>query len=305
MLLVAGFSMLSVVSVLETMRIANRLAGTAVFAATLRSETGGAVRSSLGLEVPVAGGLDPVGRGAILLVCGGTDVVAAASPRTLAWLRRCASHGAVLGGLCTGSYVLARAGVLRGRRVTIHWDQAESFAETFPEATLSRAPFEVDGPVLSTAGGIAGIDLMLDVLRRAGHARVAGEVAAQLMYVDIQALQARADIGRSARMTVRNRKVARVVMRMEETVEDVQPMAHFAELAGTSVRQLERLFRAHLSDTPKRHYMRLRLDRALRLLLQTDMSLSDVAFATGFQSVGSFGRKFRERYGHPPSKLRG
>ncbi len=299
-----GFSMLSAVTVLETMRIANRLGRAPVFAWTQRSETGAPVRSSLGTDMAVDGPLETPRRGAILLVCGGTDVRATASPQTLGALRRSASHGVSLGGLCTGTYVLARAGVLRGRQVTIHWEQGESFAEDFPDIDLTTAPYRIDGTILTTAGGTAGIDLVLEVMRLAGHRRLAEEVAAQLMYVNIHDMQTRADISRPARMTVRNPKLVRVVTEMEETVEDVRPMGHFCKLADVSARQLERLFRTYLHDTPTRYYMRLRLDRALRLLLQTDLSLTDVALATGFQSSGGLARKFRERFGHPPSTLR-
>ena len=304
LVLVPGFSMLSMVTVLETMRIANRLSGRAVFAWSITSETGGAVTSSLGIDSPVDAPLGEPRRGSIVLICGGTEVQATASRATMAWLRRCATHGVTLGGLCTGSYVLARAGLLRNRRATIHWEQGESFRENFPDVELSTAPYEVDGTYLSTAGGTAGIDLLLEVMRNAGFGALAGDVAAQLMYVNIHDMQARADIGRPARMSVRNPKVVAAVRHMEETVENVRPIVEIADGIGISVRQLERLFRTYMNDTPTHYYMRLRLDRALRLLLQTDLSLTDVAFATGFHTSGSFARKFRERFGHPPSSLR-
>ncbi|WP_187298135.1 GlxA family transcriptional regulator [Jannaschia donghaensis] len=296
--------MLSTITVLETMRIANRLAERDVFAWSTASEDGAPVRSSLDMAFPVDGPLGNPRSGSIILVCGGTDVQATASRQTMAWLRKCISHGVFVGGLCTGSYVLAKAGLLQGRRVTIHWEQSDSFAENFPDVDLSTAPYEIDGGTLSTAGGTAGIDLFLEVLRQSGQSTLAHEVAAQLMYVNIHDLQARSDIRRPSRMKVRNSKVVAAVTRMEASVENVVPIADFADHVGVSVRQLERLFKTYMGGTPTHYYMRLRLDRALRLLLQTDMTLTDVAFATGFQTSSGFARKFRERFGHPPSKLR-
>ncbi|WP_308917827.1 GlxA family transcriptional regulator [Jannaschia sp. LMIT008] len=303
-LLVPGFSMLSAVTVLEAMRIANRLNDAPVFAWSLQSEGGEAVASSLGVALPVDGPWRPVRSGTYLLVCGGVDIHAAVDAKLLAWLRRCASHGAHLGGLCTGAYALGRAGVLRDTAVTIHWEQREAFAEEFPDIPLSDAPFALDGDVLTSAGGIAGIDLILALLRRRGRGRLADDVAAQLMYVDIHHLQEDADIGLSSRLPVRNPIVAKVATRMEAMVEDVRPISYFAGLGGVSPRQLERLFRKHLGATPMQYYMNLRLDRARRLLIQTDLPLGDIALATGFASPSGLGRKFGPRFGRTPSAYR-
>jgi transcriptional regulator GlxA family with amidase domain len=304
LLLVPGFSMLSVVTVLEAMRIANRLSGTPIFSWQLQSEDGAPVRSSLDLTLPVDGPFALTHRDAYILVCGGADIHANVNPKVLAWIRRCSSHGARIGGLCTGTYALGRAGILRDARVTIHWEQRESFQEAFPDIALSSAPFEIDGPVLTSAGGTAGIDLILAFLRRAGLARLAEQVAAQLMYVNIHHLQADADIGLLSRLPVRNRVVSVVIADMEDRIEHVRPIAHFAELAGVSTRQLERLFRKHLGMTPGKYYMNLRLDRAHRLLVQTDMSLTDIAFATGFSASSGLGRKFKVQFGRPLSSFR-
>ena len=303
-LLLNDFSMLSLVSILETARIANRIAEREVMNCRCISETGRAVHSSLGIELPVEHGLAMPRAGSILLVCGGTNVVAQASSQTDSWLRRCASHGVRMGGLCTGGYVLARAGIIRDRELAIHWEHHEGLREELPDIRISKAPYAIDGPILSSAGGTAGIDLALDLIVQSGATTLSREVAKQLNYVDIHDLQNYLDATAAGQVTVRNPRLLAVVQEMERSVEDPRPIAHFARLAGVSVRQLERLFLSHLDDTPFHYYVKIRLDRALRLLIQTDMKILDVALATGFGSRNAFARNFRRRYGRSPSDLR-
>ena len=303
-LLLDGFSLLSLVSLLETARIANRLAGREVLNCRRASETGAPVMSSLGLEIPVDEGMVVPRPGAILLVCGGTDVVSRTSDRTLSWVRRCASHGVSLGGLCTGGYVLARAGVLRGRTITVHWEHHDGMREDFPDVNVSLAPYAIDGPILSAAGGTSAIDLALELIERDHGSVLAMETARQICYLDLHELQSTTRDAPVERSPVRNPRLKRVLREMEQSVETPQPISHFAAEAGVSIRQLERLFSAHLGATPVHYFMRLRLDRALRLLIQTEMPIMDVALATGFGSQASFSRKFRQHFGRSPSGLR-
>lgn len=242
-LLMPGFSMLSTVSILEPLHIANRIAGRALCRWSLCSEGGLPVASSLGLELPVDVGLEPPCRNSIVLVCGGTDVLNAVSPAVLAWVRHCASHGATFGGLCTGAHVLAQAGVLRSHSVVIHWEHHDSFAEDYPGVKLEKATYWLGDQIWSTAGGTASIDLVLEHFIQAGYKDLAGAVAMQLMYSQIHELQKRATLGHAEQLNVLNPKLRKVIEAMEGAIEEPLPLADLAAVANVSGRQLERLFK--------------------------------------------------------------
>lgn len=304
LLLVPQFSMLSLASVLETTRIANRLSKRDAIRVTLVSENGSPVISSLGVDMGVEHGLFTPRPGSILLVCGGTDIVAQTANSVLSWLRRCASHGVRVGGLCTGTYLLARAGIIRDRLVSIHWEHHDSLREEMPDIALSRAPYVLDDQILSAAGGTSGIDLILELIAESGDRMLSREVAKQLNYLDLHDMQRFTDETAGHRAPVRNPRLLKVMSEMEQTVEEPRPVDYFSQIAGVSTRQLERLFLSQVGETPSQYYLRLRLDRALRLLVQTEMPVLNVALATGFSSQTALAAKFRKRFGKSPRDLR-
>ncbi len=289
----------------DCLRLANRIAGRSLYEWRLVSEHGTPVASSLGLEMGVDEGLGETRSGETVLLCGGLDIEQAAGPALLAWLRRQARRGARLGGLCTAAHVLASAGLLEGRRTTIHWENQDSFAERFPDVQLARTVFTIDGPRLSAAGGIASIDLMLQLIAEDHGQALAAEVADQLLYNAIRTDQDRQRISVPARIGIRHPKLARVIEMMEENLEEPLPPSRLAAMVQLSTRQLERLFRRYLERSPKRYYMELRLQKARNLLMQTDMSVINVALACGFTSPSHFSKCYRMHYGVTPYRERG
>ena len=304
-LLLDKFTMLSFAGAIEPLRIANRVLGYPGYVWRLAGEGGADVTCSNGASFKLDMGLDEVTRDDTVLVCGGIDVQDSTTKPILNWLRREARRGVAIGGLCTGAYTVARAGLLDGKRATIHWENQDSFLEEFEAVKLTKSVFVMDGNRMSTAGGTASIDLMLKIIAADHGEDVANTVADQLIYSSIRTDQDTQRLSIPTRIGVRHPKLSQVIQMMEGNIEDPISPAQLATDVGMSTRQLERLFRRYLSRSPKRYYMELRLQKARNLLMQTDMSVINVALACGFASPSHFSKCYRAHYQTTPYRERG
>ncbi|MDV7141702.1 GlxA family transcriptional regulator [Tropicimonas sp. TH_r6] len=299
------FTMLCFACAIEPLRIANRVSGKTLYDWVTAGDGGEKVACSNGVEFMLDKDLDEVGRDDTVLICGGVDVQAATNKRLLNWVRREARRGATIGGLCTAGYTLARAGLLDGKRATIHWENQDSFAEEFDEVTLTKSVFVKDGNRITTAGGTASIDLMLKIIADDHGEELAGAVADQLIYSSIRTDQDTQRLSIPTRIGVRHPKLSQVIQIMEQNLEEPISPALLAKEVALSTRQLERLFRRYLNRSPKRYYMELRLQKARNLLMQTDMSVINVALACGFTSPSHFSKCYRAHYQTTPYRERG
>ena len=299
------FTLLCFAGALEALRIANRMHGKTIYTWVLAGEGGESVECSAGTEFKVNMDLSELEREDIVLVCGGIDVQASTTKRLLNWLRREARRGVTIGGLCTAGYSLARAGLLDGKRATIHWENQDSFSEEFEEVELTKSVFVVDGNRITTAGGTASIDLMLKLIAQDHGEDLANTVADQLIYSSIRTDQDTQRLSIPTRIGVRHPKLSQVIQMMENNIEEPISPSILARDVGMSTRQLERLFRRYLDRSPKRYYMELRLQKARNLLMQTDMSVINVALACGFASPSHFSKCYRAHYDTTPYRERG
>ncbi len=297
--------MLSFACAVEALRIANRMAGRELYSWSLLGEGGETATCSNGSVFRLHGDLEELERDDRVFVCGGIDVARASTKRILNWLRREARRGVTIGGLCTASHTLAMAGLLDGKKATIHWENQDSFAEEFEEVTLTKSVFVIDGNRITTAGGTSSIDLMLKLIADDHGEDLASAVADQFIYTSIRAGQDTQRLSMPTRIGVRHPKLASVIQTMEQNIEDPISPATLARDVGMSTRQLERLFRRYLNRSPKRYYMELRLQKARNLLMQTDMSVINVALACGFTSPSHFSKCYRSQYQTTPYRERG
>ncbi len=304
-LLLDRFTMLSFAGALEPLRIANRMLGHTAYDWALFGDGGLSVSCSNGASFKLDSGLSEVGREDTILVCGGIDVQRTSTKPVLNWLRRESRRGIVIGGLCTGAYTLAKAGLLEGRKATIHWENQDGFNEEFSDVRLTKSVFVMDGNRWSTAGGTSSLDLMLKVIAADHGEDMANSVADQLIYSSIRTDQDTQRLSIPTRIGVRHPKLSQVIQMMETNIEDPMSPADLAEDVGMSTRQLERLFRRYLNRSPKRYYMELRLQKARNLLMQTDMSVINVALACGFASPSHFSKCYRSHYNTTPYRERG
>ena len=303
--LLNNFTLLCFSAALESLRIANRMAERDLYNWRIIGEGGDVAFCSAGTGFKLDGDLDELSRDDVVMVCGGIDVQSATTKRLLGWLRREARKGVAMAGLCTAAYTLAKAGLLSGKKATIHWENQDSFSEEFPEVELTKSVFVVDGTRLTTAGGTSSIDLMLKLIADDHGEELANAVADQLIYSSIRTDQDTQRLSVPTRIGVRHPKLSQVIQIMEQNIEEPISPSILAKDVGMSTRQLERLFRRYLNRSPKRYYMELRLQKARNLLMQTDMSVINVALACGFASPSHFSKCYRSHYDTTPYRERG
>lgn len=304
-LLMNNFTLISFASALEPLRLANRHLQSDFYRWKLASADGIEAVSSTGVPLRVDMGLDEVGRDDMIIVCGGIGIKESTDKRVLNWLRREARRGVRIGGICTAAHVLAKAGLLNSKKATIHWENFDSFSEDFPDVDISKSVFVIDGTRATSAGGISSIDLMLRLIADDLDQDLANTVADQLIYNTVRTDRDSQRLSVPTRIGVRHPKLATVVQMMESNIEEPISPSILASDVGMSTRQLERLFRRYLSRSPKRYYMELRLQKARNLLMQTDMSVINVALACGFASPSHFSKCYRAHYNTTPYRERG
>lgn len=303
--LIPNFSFVAFTGAVEALRLANHVSGQDLYSWSLNSVAGEPVAASNGIVLSPDAGLDAASDLDTVIVCSGIDAHRFDDRPLRAWLRRMDRKGADIGGLCTASLLLARAGLLDGHRCTIHWENLPSFVEDFPDIEVTSELFEIDRHRFSCSGGTAVIDLMLNVISMQHGHEIAAGVADQFVHERIRDRHDHQRISLPARLGVRHPKLLAVIDLMENNLEEPLGRADLASSAGLSTRQLERLFRKYLSRSPARYYLELRLNRARLLLLQTNMSVIDVALACGFVSASHFSKCYRDYFGRTPRKERG
>ncbi|WP_371228061.1 GlxA family transcriptional regulator [Roseovarius sp. 2305UL8-3] len=303
-LLLPEFTLLAFSSAIDPLRIANQLAQKPLYQWQVLSEGGGPVRSSSGILVGADQRLSEPDRTAQVLICSGNLGSVAASEKTLASLRRHSRMGGTYGGICTGAMTLARAGLLRDRTFTLHWENQPAFIETFPDLMPTSRRFETEGGMLTCGGGAAATDMMLWVIARdfgEEFAIAVSDVCLRGVGLDSRPEQ-RSSLATA--ISTRNPNVVQVVREMHETIEDPRPLDLLAQNAGYSRRQIERQFRQVFGETPLTVYRNIRLDRARSMFAETDMTVLEVAVACGFKSNSGFSKHYKMRFGVSPSAFR-
>ncbi|HXH02736.1 MAG TPA: GlxA family transcriptional regulator [Candidatus Competibacteraceae bacterium] len=303
-LLEPNFSTIAFASAIEPLRMANYLSGKRLYDAFTISLDGGPVPASNGVRIMPDYGMDTVPPMDILFVCGPTPVPLTENKTLANWLRKLARQGTILGGVCTGAELLARAGLLNGYRCTIHWENMESLRESFPGIIVSSNLFELDRDRYTCTGGIGPLDMMLQLIARQQGPRLAAAISEQFMLERIRDARDRQRVPLRLQLGGGQPRLADAVALMESNIEEPISLEEVARHVGISKRQLERLFKDHLDCTPARYYMELRLQRARLLLRQTRMSITDVALSCGFVSVPHFTTRYHRLFGVSPRSER-
>lgn len=302
--LAPNFTFVAFSSAIEPLRLANRVSGNTLYEWQCFSVDGQPVTASNGVSVNVDGSFEDCQNFPTVIVCGGQDIHNQTDPGMISRLRWFSSHGANLGAICTGSRILAQAGLLDGYKCTIHWENMDGFGEEFPAIEISDELFEIDRTRFTCAGGTAALDMMLHLIARNYGHDTAALTADQLIHHRIRDGHERQRMALRTRLNVSHPKLLEVISLMEETLEEPVSCSALADSVGLSTRQLERLFRKYLNHAPTRYYLELRLSRARFLLLQTSMTVLEVALACGFVSASHFSKCYREFFSRTPSEER-
>ena len=302
-LLVPRFSMIALYGALEPLRVANRFAGP-TFSWRFVSADGQPVAASNDIPVSVSGDLSDIGEPDMAVISASYEPERGITRPMLAAVKSLARRRVLMAAIDTGPFLLAEAGVLDGYRATCHWESLPGFRESYPEVLAEQALHVTDRDRMTCAGGAAAIDMMLDWIARTLGKPLAVLVADQLVHFRSVEQPAQARLPAAARYATTDGRLLRIITAMEEQGEDPLDAAQLAHVAGISVRQMERLFRDRLGERPMGFYLKLRLERAERLITYSSMSMREIAVACGFSSLPLFSRSFRARYGRAPSALR-
>jgi transcriptional regulator GlxA family with amidase domain len=304
-LLVPGLSMMSLASAIEPLRSLNRLAGREAYRWRLASLDGTPVEASNGLALPAQEHATALDGADHLFVCGGLRIKQTDEKRYLAVLRGAVRRGIRVGSLSTGTYLLARAGLLAGYRCTIHWENRSAFQEDFPDLSCTNKIYEIDRDRLTCSGGTAAMDMMLHLIADRHGAELARGVANQFHHERIRDEREDQHGGRLEILSHMPQKVRQAIGIMQRHIESPLPLPNVAKRVGLSPRQLERLTLRHAGQSPLRLYMQLRVERARELLIYSDRSVIEVAVRAGFSSTSHFAAWYKRIYGARPSEMRG
>lgn len=303
--LMDGYSALSFTHAQIVLKLANQHCEDTPFEVLVSTEDGSVRTDSLGGTFPVDEAFIEPHRNDFVVLVSGNDVERQDLSGVSNYLRKATRTGAQICALYTGAYVLAKAGLLDGLRATIHWEKRQAFMEQFPEVDLTEYTYTSSGSPYTSSGGTSAIDLMLYLVSMHKGEPLANLVAGFLNYTNIRVVQHSARMQAADRVGFRHPKLSEIIATMETNLEEPIRPGDLAKTVSISTRQLERLFRRYLNSTPKQYYTELRLQRAQQLLLQTNMSVTAVGVACGFNTASHFSRLFRARFGTSPHRLRG
>lgn len=298
--LVPQFSMLAFSSALEVLRMANQLSGQTLYRWTIISSDGQSVVSSNGIVFSVSHGAQTRERYDAVFICSGLNVHLVQDDIGMQWFRQLDRQGTVLGAICTGTYLLARADLLNDHRCTIHWENLAAAREEFPNLVISAELFEIDRKRYTCAGGTAPLDMLLSEIRNQHGTNLATRISEQFMCERIRDKNDRQRVPLTQRIGASQPRLAEAVSLMEANIEEPMTLDELSHHVGLSRRQLERLFQRYLHCVPTRYYLELRLERARQLLLQSSMPIVDIALACGFISAPHFSKCYRDTFSLPP-----
>lgn len=310
-LLIPGFALMSYASAAEPLRAANVIAARDLYRVRACSPDGASsVTCSSGVPVPTlplpkANDGSPVSTlPHSLFVCAGGDPADWNYPSILGPLRQLARAGVRIGGISGGPYLLAAAGLLSGCRFTIHWEHAPALKEAFPDLEPERTRYIIDGNRITCGGGVAPLDMMHGLISQRMGGGFARRVSDWYLHTHVGASEAPQRASLAERYSVHHPVLLTVIEKMEATLEVPLGRDAMASFAGISPRHLDRLFTEQLGESFGSVYRRLRLEHAKVLLRQSPLSVSEIAFATGFSSSGHFSRSFRQMFGQTPGTAR-
>lgn len=304
-LLLPNFSLLSVSSAIDPIRMANKILGYRKYTVGIRSLDGAEVHSSSGQAFPIEGRIEDLDHADLLVVCSSDAVELLEIPPVLApKLRFLVSRGCSLGALCTGSYVLARLGFLEQYSCTIHWEYASMFRESFPFIDLKQDIFVVDRNRLTCAGGTAALDLMLVFLGRSCPPDVVNAVADMAIHHDQRWSDTDQRLAIGRRLGISQPKILHAISLMEQNIETPLSCSELAREIDLGVRQFQRLFQATLEVSPIAYYIDLRLAAARDLVLKTSLPIAKISFACGFVGPANFAKRYRDRFQASPQNDR-
>ncbi len=304
--LLPSFSAMSVCSAIEVLSKANDAGAFPAYSWQIVSQNGHAMQASgTGISLDVDGPMEPIERDKTIIICGGERIADEVDRDVSGWLRKAVRHGASCGAIGGGIGVLLQCGLASGYPVSSHWSVSMALQETYPDIDITRSVFELTDKVSTCAGGVAALDLFLNLVAHQNSEDCAQSTAAALVCSSIRDKHHEQTMSLSCRVGCSSPYLDKAVDLMHRNIETVASPSWIAGQIGISTRQLERLFKRHLGLSPKAYSTKLRLEHARVLLQQTRLSIIEVYLATGFQNLGHFSKLYKQRFSITPTSERG
>ena len=303
-IVVPRFNITTLITMIETLRIANYLAPSSTFSWEVASFDGSKIIASNGMTATIKTANDNLRSAEFVFILGSWGTEHYYNKKLTAWLRKRARAGERICGVELGSYIVARAGLLDGKSATIHWSWLNGFKENFDRVEVEESLFTLDSKVMTCSGGLAGVDLMLRLIEEINGSSFSGEIADQMLHHPIRSAASpqRSTMGRS---TETMRPLLREAMTLiENNIEEPLTVPQISKVLGVSQRQLERQFKKNVGCTVVQFGLLKRLQNARLLLISTDMSIRQIATASGFNTMSHFAFSFGKFFGRRPSDYR-
>lgn len=299
-ILVEGFSLLPFISATEPLRMANRIANKELFKRAYFSEKGEAVLAGNGIEIQTVGSVKDLHEYPNLFITGGFEPLVK-TPRWLIDILKSRSRsGAMIGALGTGTYHVARAGLLDGKKATVHWEYAASFAEEFPRTQVTSSLYEISTNRITCSGGIAAMDMMTHLISQHTNPLLATAVSDTFIHGRVRTARDVQKVlipGDGEHTPLELRAAISIMQRRNDSRINIHEIAR--EL-GVSSRHLSRLFQRHVGKSPLAFANQLRLQRAQSYVLHSNLGFQELAELTGFTSSSAFSRAYKQNFGIAP-----
>ncbi len=295
---------MSLASTLDPMRAANRIASRSLFEWQLLTIDDQPATLTCGIPVAPQGQIDTQAGGDLLFVIAGFNQYKHVNRQQLKIIKQLCGRFQTIGGIEAGSWLLARCGLLDGKQATTHWEDQEEFTIQFPRVDLKPDRFVIDGKIFTTGGASPTFDLMLYLIRTRYGYPLALEVSSAFIYDGVHSATDTQPLVSLGMLENHEPRVAAAIQIMEQHIDETIAVSEIAQRLGLSIRMLEYLFAQTLNLSPAAYYRRLRLQTARRMVVDTRLRLQEIAIRTGFNSLSSFSRLFRQYYQQSPGECR-
>lgn len=302
--LVDDFALISYAAAMEPLRISNEIAQRTLYAIRHMPASGARAVSSSGAIVSADTYLGEAVDFDLVFVVAGSVPARSTLRRLEHWLRLLASRGVLVGGISAGSLILARAGIMNGYRLTVSDHYVATLSSLAGEHIIEKELFVFDRMRMSCTGGNAAMSMMLSLIAVHHGGQFADKVSHRLSPGDSCAAEATLVSGLAERYAVANVGVLKALQAMENHLDDPLTLQQISHIVGLSMRQVNRLFRLHLSTPTQAFYIQMRLEKAQQLLRESLLSVGEIALITGFSNSAHFGRHFKRSYAVSPSRYR-
>jgi transcriptional regulator GlxA family with amidase domain len=295
-----GYSLMAL-AVVTGFEVANAMAEGPFYDLHFVSETGGPVRTSAGIALQTEALTD---KPFDTLVVGGATVPEPSTPGLIAFVRDAPKRHRRIAAVCTGAFVLAEAGLLEGRRATTHWAHARDLQRAYPQAKMDEDRIFVnDGPIWTSAGMTAGIDLGLALIESDLGPEIAKAVARKLVIYHRRG-GGQSQFSALLELTPKSDRIQSALTYARENLHKPLTVPDLADAARLSPRQFSRAFHAETGQSPAKAIETLRVESARNLMEQSRHPIDVVARQTGFSDRDHMRRAFLRAFGQPPQVLR-